>query len=93
MSLSILSGILSALVYGNVWKTARSGLGQYCLQTKGEGYILETAGKGIETKKHEYMINWFTGKQLYGKMQTLTMALHNAREYIWFIPLKGVDLY
>lgn len=75
---SILSGILSALVYGNVWKSARSGLGQYCLQTKGEGYILETAGKEIETEKRSYMINWFTGKPLHGKTQPLTIGLHNA---------------
>lgn len=36
----VLSGIL---VYGNVCKTARSGLGEYCLQTKGGGYMLRTA--------------------------------------------------
>lgn len=51
MSPSILSGILSPLVYGNVWKTARSGLGQHCLQTKGEGFILDTAFTGAEAEE------------------------------------------
>lgn len=41
----VLSGIL---VYGNICKTARSGLGEYCLQTKGEGYILRTASADPE---------------------------------------------
>lgn len=41
----VLSGIL---VYGNICKTARSGLGEYCLQTKGEGYILRTASADAE---------------------------------------------
>lgn len=41
----VLSGIM---VCGNVCKTARSGLGQYCLQTKGEGYILRAASTDPE---------------------------------------------
>lgn len=87
-SLSILSGILSALVYGNVWKTARSGLGQYCLQTKGEGYILETAGEEIYSENLGFMINWCTGKQLHSKMQPLTVGLNNTGIWMWCIPLK-----
>lgn len=53
------SGILSPMVHGNVWKTARSGLGQHCLQTKGGGFILDTAWKGIESE------SW---KPLYDKL-------------------------
>lgn len=41
----VLSGIL---VCGNICKTARSGLGEYCLQTKGEGYVLRTASADPE---------------------------------------------
>lgn len=34
---SVLPGILYARVYGRVCQRARPGLGQCCLQTKGEG--------------------------------------------------------
>lgn len=54
--LRVLSGILSPLVYGNVWKTARSGLGQHCvLWTKGEGFIpaWREAGAAADEEEQE----------------------------------------